>query len=189
VAYSVVSGERAAPCPAGAPERRTPRTSEVWNVRLAPWDYLLKPFNTHLFPDVYTVTWVATIALLGALVLLYNSRTRALHRHAPYLDMYEWLLWTGISLFGLILVAAVFNFYVIVLLVILFTGLGTMVWVRFVRFPPQFEVYEQKLAKQRYFTRSKFAHPESTIRTKATRAGGTRPNAQRSRANRGKRKR
>ena len=54
--------------------------------------------------------------------------------------MWEWLLWTGISLFGLILVAAVFNFYLIVLLVILVTGLAVMVWVRFIRFPPLFEV-------------------------------------------------
>ena len=69
------------------------------------------------------------------------------------------------------------------------TGLAVMVWVRFVRFPPQFEVYELKLAKQRYFTRSKFAHPEATIRPKAARAGGSRPNAQRSRSNRGRRRR
>ena len=104
--------------------------------------------------------------------------------------MYEWLLWTGISLFGLILVAAVFNFYLIVLLVILVTGLAVLLWVRFVRFPPLFEVYEQKLAKQRYFTRTKFAHPEATIRPKAAQqAGGSRPNAQRSRANRGRRRR
>ena len=158
-------------------------------MRLLPWEYLFTRFNVHTFPDLYTKTWVAALILLVSLVVLYNVRTRALHRHAPYLDMYEWLLWTGISLFGLILVAAVFNFYLIVLLVILASGLAMMLWVRFLRFPPLFEVYEQKLAKQRYFTRSKFAHPESTIRSKATRAGGSRPNAQRSRSNRGRRRR
>ncbi|GAC1663336.1 MAG: hypothetical protein NVS9B8_02160 [Candidatus Limnocylindrales bacterium] len=158
-------------------------------MRLLPWEYLFTRFNVHTFPDLYTKTWVAALVLLVTLVVLYNVRTRALHRHAPYLDMYEWLLWTGISLFGLILVAAVFNFYLIVLLVILASGLATMLWVRFLRFPPLFEAYEQKLAKQRYFTRSKFAHPESTIRSKATRAGGSRPNAQRSRSNRGRRRR
>ena len=76
---------------------------------------------------------------------------------------------------------------------ILVTGPGdVMIWVRFVRFPPLFEVYEQKLAKQRYFTRSKFAHPEATIRPKAAKAaqaGGSRPNAQRSRSNRSRRRR
>ncbi|HXU86905.1 MAG TPA: hypothetical protein VN773_13980 [Verrucomicrobiae bacterium] len=161
-------------------------------MRLLPWEYLFTRFSAHTFPDIYTITWVTTIVLLIGLVILYNARTRALHRHAPYLDMYEWLLWTGISLFGLILVAAVFNFYLIVMLVILVTGLAVMVWVRFVRYPPMFEVYEQKLAKQRYFTRSKFAHPESTIRpkgAKTAKAGGSRPNAQRSRANRSRRRR
>ena len=157
-------------------------------MRLAPWDYLLKAFSAHLFPDIYTITWVATIALLVILVLLYNARTRALHRHAPYLDMWEWLLWTGITLFGLVLVAAVFNFYLIVLLVILVTGLAVMLWVRFIRFPPYFEIYEQKLAKQRYFTRSKFAHPESTIRPKGARAGPNRAGAQRARASRRRRR-
>ena len=161
-------------------------------MRLLPWEYLFTRFGTHTFPDIYTATWVATVILLIGLVVLYNVRTRALHRHAPYLDMYEWLLWTGISLFGLILVAAVFNFYLIVLLVILISGLAVMLWVRFVRFPPMFEVYEQKLAKQRYFTRSKFAHPESTVRpkgAKTVKAGGSRPNAQRSRSNRSRRRR
>lgn len=159
-------------------------------MRLQPWwDYFLTRFNTHMFPDIYTLTWVSTLALLAILVVLYNVRTRALHRHAIYLDMWEWLLWTGISTFGLILVAVVFNFYLIVLLVILVTGLAVLLWVRFVRFPPLFDVYEQKMAKQRYFTRSKFAHPESTIRPKGGRAGGTRPNAQRARSNRGRRRR
>jgi len=161
-------------------------------VRLLPWEYLFTRFGVHTFPDIYTITWVATLVLLVALVVLYNARTRALHRHAVYLDMWEWLLWTGISLFGLVLVAAVFNFYLIVMLVILVAGLATMIWVRFIRFPPLFDVYEQKLAKQRYFTRSKFAHPESTIRpkgAKAVKAGGSRPNAQRGRSNRSRRRR
>lgn len=158
-------------------------------MRLLPWEYLFTRFDTHLFPDLYTATWIATVALLVGLVVLYNVRTRALHRHAPYLDMYEWLLWSGISLFGLILVAVVFNFYLIVLLVILVSGLAVLAWVRFVRFPPMFEVYDQKLAKQRYFTRSKFAHPESTIRPKAAKASVAKASGQRSRANRNRKRR
>ena len=144
-------------------------------MRLVPWDYLFTRFTVHTFPDIYTPLWVSSLVLLGVLIVLYNVRTRALHRHAVYLDMWEWLLWTGITLFGLLLVAAGFNFYLIVLLVILITGLSVMVWVRFLHFPPLFEAYEQKMAKQRYFTRSKFAHPESTIRPKAVRARGSRP--------------
>ena len=158
-------------------------------MRRLPWEYLFTRFDTHTFPDLYTPTWVASLALLVVLVVLYNVRTRALHRHAPYLDLWEWLLWTGITVFGLLLVASVFSFYLILLLLILVIGLGVMIWVRFIRFPPLFEAYEQRLAKQRYFTRSKFAKPESTIRPKTTRAGGARPNPQRGRSNRSRRRR
>jgi hypothetical protein len=158
-------------------------------VRLLPWDYLFTRFSAHTTPDLYTPFWVATVVLLVALIVLYNVRTRALHRHAPYLDMWEWLLWTGISLFGLLLVAAVFNFYLIVLLVILVSGLAVLVWVRFIRFPPLLDAYEHKLAKQRYFTRSKFARPESTIRPKGAKTTtAARASAGRARASKRKRR-
>ena len=158
-------------------------------MRLAPWEYLFTRFSVHTFPDLYNPLWISSLVLLVVLIALYNVRTKALHRHAPYLDLWEWLLWTGISLFGLLLVAAVFNFYLIVLLVILFSGLAVMVWVRFIRFPPMFELYEQKMAKQRYFTRSKFAHPESTIRPKGARAGPSRATAGRARGGKSRRRR
>jgi hypothetical protein len=158
-------------------------------VRLLPWEYLFTRFSVHTFPDLYNPLWISSLVLLVVLIVLYNVRTKALHRHAPYLDLWEWLLWTGISLFGLLLVAAVFNFYLIVLLVILLSGLAVMVWVRFIRFPPMFELYEQKMAKQRYFTRSKFAHPESTIRPKGARAGPSRAAAGRARGGKSRRRR
>ena len=157
-------------------------------MRLAPWEYLFTRFSVHTFPDLYNPLWISSLILLVVLIVLYNVRTKALHRHAPYLDLWEWLLWTGISLFGLLLVAAVFNFYLIVLLVILFSGLAVMVWVRFIRFPPLFELYEQKMAKQRYFTRSKFAHPESTIRPKGAKTTTARATAGRARASKRKRR-
>jgi hypothetical protein len=139
------------------------------NVRLLPWEYLFEPFNTHTFPDVFTATWVTSLVLLAVLVVLYNVRTRALHRHAPYLDLYEWLLWTGLSVFGLLLTAAVFQFDFIVVLVIGIVGMAALVWVRFIRFPPILAAYEQRLTKQRYYTKTKFSRPETTIRPKPAR--------------------
>lgn len=138
-------------------------------MRLAPWEYLFVPFSPHTFPDLFTPTWVASLVLLIGLVALYNVRTRALHRHAPYLDEYEWLLWAGLTLFGLVLTASLFAFDLIILLIIEVIGLATLIWVRFVRFPPILDAYEHRLAKQRYFTKTKFARPEATIRPKAAR--------------------
>lgn len=138
-------------------------------MQLAPWDYLFTPFNPHTFPDLFTPMWVASLILLGVLVVLYNVRTRALHRHAVYLDLWEWILWSGLALFGLVLTASVFAFEFIVLLVILAVGLSVMVWIRFVRFPPMLRGYEARLAKQRYYTKTKFSKPEATIRPKTAR--------------------
>ena len=138
-------------------------------MHLPPWEYLFLPFSPHTFPDLFTPMWVVSLVLLGVLVVLYNIRTRALHRHAPYLDLWEWLLWSGLALFGLVLTAALFSFEFIVLLVILVIGLGTILWIRFLRFPPILHAYEVRLAKQRYYTKVKFSKPEATIRPKTAR--------------------
>ena len=135
----------------------------------APWEYIWLPFSPHVFPDLFTPTWVASLVLLVALGVLYNVRTRALHRHAPYLDLWEWLLWSGLTVFGLLLTAALFAFDLIIVIIIATIGLATMVWVRFIRFPPILDAYEHRLAKQRYFTKTKFARPEATIRPKTVR--------------------
>ncbi|MCJ7709959.1 MAG: hypothetical protein MUQ32_03930 [Chloroflexi bacterium] len=134
---------------------------------LWPWDYLFEPFSD--FPSLYNQIFVASVVLLIATVVFYNVRTRQLHRHAVYLQMYEWLLWTGVVLYSLMIVYWIFRFDMIIVLATLVVGLGAFVYIRFIRFPPYFRAYERQLAKQRYFSRDRFAHPESTIRTKSSR--------------------
>ena len=138
-------------------------------MQLWPWDYLFESFNAANFPDLYLPLLVASFAGLIATVVFYNVRTRQLHRHAVYLQMYEWLLWTAVITFSLMLVYVVFAFDWIIVLATLVIGLGAMVWIRFVRFPPYFAAYERQLAKQRYFSRQRYAHPEATIRAKGSR--------------------
>jgi len=139
-------------------------------VTLAPWDYLFVSFSSHYFPDLFHPTWIAAAVLLAVLVVLYRFRTRALHRHPPFVDLWEWLWWTGLITFSLILIEALFVFDFILVLATLVIGLGALVWIRFSRFPPILRAHEQRLARQRYFTRQKFADPEATIR----RRGGPR---------------
>ena len=138
-------------------------------MQLWPWEYLFEPFNQASFPNLYLPLTVASLVALIATVVFYNVRTRQLHRHSVYLQMYEWLLWTGIVVFGLMIVYWVFNFDWIIVLSTLLIGLGTLVWIRFVRFPPYFRAYERQLAKQRYYSRDTFSRPESTIRAKSAR--------------------
>ena len=137
---------------------------------LAPWDYLFQSFSSHNFPDLFHPTWIASLVLLIVLMVLYRVRTRALHRHQPYVDLWEWLWWTGLITFSLLIIESIFVFDFILVLATEIIGLGTLVWIRFMRFPPILRAHEQRLARQRYFTKQKFADPEATIR----RRGGPR---------------
>jgi ABC-type xylose transport system permease subunit len=138
-------------------------------VTLAPWEYLFESFNSDNFPDLFHPTWVASLVLLVVLIVLYNVRTRALHRHRPYLDMWEWMLWTGIITFSLIIVGALFVFDFFLVLATAVIGLGTFVWIRFRRFPPILLAYEQRLARERYMSRHRPADPAATIRRRGGR--------------------
>jgi len=147
-------------------------------VTLPPWEYLFKSFNHDNFPDIFHPTWIATVVLLVVLIVLYNIRTRALHRHPPYLEMLEWLWWTGLITFSLILIESIFVFDFFIVLTTEIVGLGMLVWIRFVRFPPFFATYETRLARERYFTKQKYATPDATIKK---RGGGRRQQRQRRR--------
>jgi hypothetical protein len=149
-------------------------------VTLAPWDYLFQSFSSQNFPDIFHLTWIAAVALLVVLGVLYNVRTRALHRHPPYVDLWEWLWWTGLITFSLIVVEAIFVFDYILVLLTQVIGLGTLVWIRFVRFPPILRAHEQRLARERYYSKQKFADPEATIR-KRSGGGGRRTQRRRRR--------
>ena len=135
---------------------------------LAPWDYLFESFNSHNFPDLFHPTWIASLVLLVVLLILYNVRTRALHRHPPYADMWEWLWWTGLITFGLVIVGSLFVFDFFIVLLTEFIGIGTLVWIRFRRFPPILAAHEARLARERYYTKQKFADPEATIRKRSS---------------------
>ena len=138
-------------------------------MRLAPWEYLFTAWTADNFPDLYNLMTAVAVAFLVATVVIYNVRTRQLHRHQVYLQMYEWLLWTGVITFGLIPIYWVFNFDFIIVLATIVIGLGVLVWIRFVRFPPYLLAYERQMAKSRYFSRERYTRPETTIRAKSSR--------------------
>ena len=138
-------------------------------MQLWPWEYLFESFDATNFPDLYMPILIASVAALIATIIFYNVRTRQLRRHTVYLQMYEWILWTSVILFSLMIIYWIFRFDFILVLSTLVGGLAVLVWIRFVRFPPYFAAYERQLAKQRYYSRQRFAHPETTIRTKSSR--------------------
>lgn len=139
---------------------------------LSPLEYLFKQFNSDLFPDLFHPIWIAAAVLLFVQVILYNLLSRQLHRHEPLVTMQEWLLWTGIAVFGLVLVMAVFSWYFFFVLLTLAIGVATYLWIRFRRFPPMIEAYNMQLRRARFFSAAKYKHPEATVRPARKIRGG-----------------
>jgi hypothetical protein len=121
-------------------------------------------FSPQNFPDLFYPVAVASLLLLVGTVVLYNVQTRRLHHHPPLVALQEWLLWTGLAVFGLLLVYAIFKFYFIFVLLTLVVGLATFVWIRFIRFPPIIAAYNETLRRERFLSQKRYRDPDSTIR-------------------------
>jgi len=129
--------------------------------------FLRGGFSPENFPDLFYPVSVASFVLLVAAVVLYNVQSRRLHHHPPLVSLQEWLFWTGLAVFGLLLTYAIFKFYLIFVLVTLIVGLATFVWIRFFRFPPLIETYNQVLRRERFLSQKRFRDPDSTIRSRS----------------------
>jgi O-antigen/teichoic acid export membrane protein len=126
-------------------------------------------FSPQNFPDLFDPVWIASLGLLVVAVVLYNVQVRRLHRHPPLVALQEWLLWTAIAVFGLLLVYAIFKFYFIFVLITVVVGLATFVWIRFIRFPPLIRAYNVQVQRARSMTQARYRRPEATIRPRKTR--------------------
>jgi len=138
-------------------------------VALAPWEYLFVAFNAVNFPDLFLPLLIVSVILLVGQVVLYNVRVRQLHRHEPLVTLNEWLLWTGVIVFSLLIIEAVFVWYFIFVLATILVGMVVFVWVRFFRFPPMIAEYNDYLRRTRFFSQEKYKHPEATIRSRRRR--------------------
>ena len=135
-----------------------------------PWnqiDLLLTGFNQTNFPAIDMIVGQLSVALLIVSVVFYNFQGKRLHAYSVFLDLNEWLLWTSMGVFSLLLLFFVFQFDFLFVLPTMIGGAMLFLWIRFWHFPPLIRAYEERLARQRYFQRSKTAHPEATIRSKA----------------------
>ena len=84
--------------------------------------------------------------------------------------MWEWLWWTGLITFSLVIVESLFVFDFFLVLITEIIGLGVLVWIRFLRFPPILAAYQARLARERYYARARPSDPEATIKRRTGRA-------------------
>jgi hypothetical protein len=123
-------------------------------------------FSPDNFSDLfYPITVAALVFLIGTIVL-YNVQTRRLRRHPVLVNLNEWLFWTGLAFFGLLLVYAIFKFYFVFVLLTLVIGMGTLIWIRWFRFPPLIRVYNNVRRREQYLSQKRYVTADATIRSK-----------------------
>ena len=135
-----------------------------------PWNQistLLVGFDSTHFAAIWQPTWQLSVTLFVLGIVFYNFQSRRLHAYSVFLDLNEWLMWTTVGTFSLMLMYCVFGLDFIFVLPTMVGGAALFIWIRFIHFPPLVRAYEERLARQRYFQRSKTAHPETTVRSKA----------------------
>ncbi len=132
-------------------------------------------FNPDSFPDLFYPLTIAALVFLVGTIVLYNVQTRRLKPHPPLLNLNEWLFWTGLSVFGLLLVYSIFSFYFVFVLGTIVVGVGTMIWIRWVRFPPLIVAYNSILRREQYLAQKKYASADATIRSKTKGRAKTKP--------------
>ncbi len=143
--------------------------------------FLAGGFSSQNFQDLFYPITVAAFVFLVATIVLYNVMTRRLRRHPPLVNLHEWLFWTGLTVFGLLLVYAVFSFYFIFVVGTIIVGVGTMIWIRWVRFPPLITAYNAVLRREQYLSQKRYATAESTIRAKGKGRPKAKPKSKRKR--------
>lgn len=134
-----------------------------------PWEYLFIALNSAL-GTFYTPFWVVNLALFLFTILAYVFGTRRGRGRGTLGDEWEFLLWTGVTTFGLNLVYAAFQWYG--LFPIITTGVGLWVMRDAVtrRFPPLL-VAEDARVEQLRVRRQVSEGIEATIKRPKRRSG------------------
>ena len=102
-----------------------------------PWEYLLVALNAQL-GTFYTPFWMVNLALFIMTIVAYAVATRGTRAKGVLGDEWEYLLWIGVTTFGLNLVYAAFQWYGIFPIATTLVGFYLLRDTVVNRFPPQF---------------------------------------------------
>jgi hypothetical protein len=101
-----------------------------------PWEYLFVALNS-LLGTFYTPFWVVNLALFIMTIVAYTVATRGTRGRGVLGDEWEYLLWIGVTTFGLNLVYAAFQWYGIFPIATTLVGFYLLRDTVVNRFPPQ----------------------------------------------------
>jgi len=111
---------------------------------------LTDPFTPVTYPDLFTLMWVAGLAISIGAILVYNLAQRRYRRYPELLALHEWIFWPIIVTWGIIPLLVVIGVPLILQLAIVLTGMGIAAHAAFVRFPPRVAAANDEIRRRRY---------------------------------------
>jgi hypothetical protein len=130
---------------------------------------LFGPFTPVTFPDLFTLMWVAGIAIAVGAIVVYNLAQRRYRRYPELLALHEWVFWPIIVTWGIIPLLVVIGVPLILQLPIVLTGMGIAAYATFFRFPPRIAAANDELRRRRFVPPP--TRTDDRARSKATPAG------------------
>ena len=132
---------------------------------------LLDPFTPLNFPNLFTLTWVASFVIIAGAVTVYNVAQRRNRRYPAIQSLHEWVFWSIIVTWGVIPLLVVIHVPLLMLLLIVIPGMAIAAWAAYVKFPPIIAAANDEIRRRRFVPPPR---REVRDRKRATPAGGRR---------------
>ena len=111
---------------------------------------LTDPFTPALFPDLFTLMWIAGLVIALGAIVVYNLAQRRYRRYPVLLELHEWVFWPIVVTWGVIPLLAVIGVPLIITLPIVLAGMAFAAYAVFVRFPPRIAAANDEIRRQKF---------------------------------------
>jgi hypothetical protein len=137
---------------------------------------LFDPFTPFEFPDLFTLMWVAGLAILVGSILVYNAAQVRYRRYPALLALHEWLFWSLAVTWGMTPLLVVIHVPLLLILLVVLPGMAVAAWAKFVKFPPIIAAANDEIRRRRFVPPPR---RDERSRPRPTPAGGHRSHRRR----------
>ena len=113
-------------------------------------DRLFDALTPDNFPDLFTLLWVAALLIVAGSIAIYADSGRRFRRYPVLLSMHEWIFWSVVIPWTLVLLLVITHVPFAMVLLVLLPGMAILLWARFVRFPPLIAAANDDLRRKRF---------------------------------------
>ena len=113
-------------------------------------DRLFDSLTTDNFPDLFTLLWVTALVMIAVSIAIYWDAGKRYRRYPVLLSMHEWIFWSVVLPWSLVLLLVITHVPFIVVLLAVLPGMAILLWARFVKYPPLIAAANDEVRRRRF---------------------------------------